>query len=202
MGFKKRKPAVFLDRDGTLIPDSGYLNRASQVKLYRGTAEALRLLRRAGYYVFVVTNQSGVARGYFSESAVKAVHRKLLALLRAKGAKVDAIFYCPHYPGGKVKTLAKVCDCRKPKTGMVKQALRKYPVDLKRSFAVGDKIDDLQLARNAKLAGGILVGTGKGRESQMEIKGTPLAKCKVVSNVLMAAKYILKSAQSRNPHGR
>lgn len=195
MGFKKQKPAVFFDRDGTLIPDSGYLNRVSQVKLYGGTAEALRLLRRSGFYVFVVTNQSGVARGYFPESAVKAVHRKLQALLRAKSAKADAIFYCPYYPSGKVKTLAKVCDCRKPKTGMVKQALRKYPVDLERSYVVGDKIDDLQLARNAKLAGGILVRTGNGRESEKKLKGTALAKCAVVSDVLKAALCILKNSK-------
>ncbi len=189
------RPAVFLDRDGTLIPDMGYLSNPSHVKLYRGTAEALRLLRQAGFHLFVVTNQSGVARGYFPESTVKVVHRKLQALLRAEGAAVDTFFYCPHYETGKIKRYSRVCDCRKPKTGMVKQALKKCPVDLKHSYVVGDKIDDLQLARNAKVAQGILVRTGNGHMSEKRLKIAPLAKSIVVSDVLRAAQWILKNSK-------
>lgn len=188
---KLRRPAVFLDRDGTLIPDLGYLGDPKRVRLYRGTAEALRLLRRAGFYLFVVTNQSGVARGYFPENTVKAVHKKLQDMLKPKDARIDHFFYCPHYPEGKIKRYTKVCDCRKPKPGMVKQALRKYSVDLRHSYVVGDKIDDLQLARNAKVAQGILVRTGYGRKSEKLLKATPLAKSVVVSDVLGAARFIL-----------
>jgi D-glycero-D-manno-heptose 1,7-bisphosphate phosphatase len=190
-----KRPAVFLDRDGTLIPDLGYLSEPSQVRLYAGTARALRLLREAGFFLFVVTNQSGVARGYFRESTVKAVHRKLQAILKNKGAAVDAFFYCPHYPGGKIKRYSKACDCRKPKTGMVKQALQKYKVDLRRSYVIGDKIDDLQLARNAKAAQGLLVRTGNGRMSEARLKTTPLAKTQVVPNLLRAAQWILRDSQ-------
>lgn len=190
MGIKKR-PAVFLDRDGTLIPDMEYLAKPEHVSLYLGTVEALKLLRKSGFYLFVVTNQSGVARGYFSEETVKAVHRKLQSMLKAKGARLDAFYYCPHYPTGKIKKFAIVCDCRKPKIGMIQQALRKYPVDLKHSYVVGDKISELQLARNAGTSQGILVRTGSGRKSEKELEAKPIAKSAVVSDILKAAKYIL-----------
>jgi D-glycero-D-manno-heptose 1,7-bisphosphate phosphatase len=186
-----KRPAVFLDRDGTLIADAEYLSQPSQIKLFTNTAEALRLLRKAGFYLFVVSNQSGVARGYFPESMVRKVHQKLQQMLKARGARIDAFFYCPHYPGGKVKALSRVCDCRKPRIGMIKQALRKYPVDLKRSYVVGDKMDDLLLARKAKLAGGLLVRTGNGRKNEKKLKATPLPKSFVVSDILGAARWIL-----------
>jgi len=191
MAFKLR-PAVFLDRDGTLMLDLGYLGDPAKVKLYKGTAEALKLLRRAGFYLFVVSNQSGVARGYFPESSVKAVNRRLQDLLKAKGARIDAFFYCPHYKEGSVKRYVKVCDCRKPKPGMVKQTLGKYPVDLRHSYMVGDKIDDLQLARNAKLAKGFLVRTGNGRKSEKKLKAHPVAGSRVVPGLLEAAHEILR----------
>src|ERR1700679_804752 len=115
----KKRPAVFFDRDGTLIADTGYLNNPSQIKLFSKTAGALKSLRKAGFYLFVVTNQSGVARGYFSEAQVKKVHQSLRRMLKVKGAKIDAFFYCPHHPQGKEKSFSKKCDCRKPPPGMV-----------------------------------------------------------------------------------
>src|SRR5258708_3509777 len=175
-----RRPAVFLDRDGTRIHDAGFLSRPSEVKLFPGSAEALRLLRGAGYRLFVVSNQSGVARGYFQEGSVKIANRRTQSLLKAKGARIDHFFYCPHYPQGKVKSLAIVCDCRKPNPGMIKKAARLYPLDLKRSYVVGDKIDDLMLARKARVAAGILVRTGKGRRSEKKLTSTKLGKSVVV----------------------
>lgn len=186
-----KKPAVFLDRDGTLIRDAEYLSDPSQIHLFSNTPIALKLLKKAGYLLLVVSNQSGVARGYFPENMIGKVHVRLRALLKAKGAGVDAFFYCPHYPKGSVKKYSKVCSCRKPKTGMVRQALRKYPIDLKRSFVVGDKMDDLLLGQNAKLGGSILVGTGKGKEHQKRLMMEPLAKTWVASDILGAAKLIL-----------
>lgn len=188
----RRKPAVFLDRDGTLIHDAGFLNRPSQVKLFPGTAPALKMLRKAGFYLLVVSNQSGVARGYFPESSVKIANRKIQSLLRTRGAWVDRFFYCPHYPGGQVKSLAVVCSCRKPKPGMVRQAARLFPIDLKRSYVVGDKMDDLLLTRKSRLAGGILVKTGKGKKSQKELAKRPVPKSVVVTDILAAARHILK----------
>jgi D-glycero-D-manno-heptose 1,7-bisphosphate phosphatase len=192
----EKKPAVFLDRDGTLIADAVYLKDPSQVKLFSQTAGALKALRKAGYYLFVVTNQSGVARGYFSEALVKKVHQRLQSLLKAKGAKIDAFFYCPHYPQGKVKSFSKKCDCRKPSPGMVKQALKRYAIDLKKSYVVGDKMDDLLLARNAKAAQGILVRTGNGRESERELKKMKLQNNVVVSNLAQAARWILSRKEA------
>ncbi|HXL72130.1 MAG TPA: HAD family hydrolase [bacterium] len=187
----KKRPAVFFDRDGTLIKDVGYLKHSAQVKLFSQTVWVLKILRKAGFYLFVVTNQSGVARGYFSEAEVKKVHQKIRLMLKAQGAKIDAFFYCPHHPQGKVKSLSKICNCRKPSPGMVKQALRRYPIDLKKSYAVGDKLDDVLLARNAKLAAGLLVRTGNGRKSERELKERKLKNSVVVSNLTQAAKWIL-----------
>jgi D,D-heptose 1,7-bisphosphate phosphatase len=187
----KKRPAVFLDRDGTLIKDVGYLKYPSQIKLFRQTAGALKALRKAGFYLLVVSNQSGVARGYFSEAQVKKVHQKLQRMLKVQDAKIDAFFYCPHHPQGKVKSLSKHCDCRKPSTGMIRQALKRYPVDLKKSYVVGDKIDDLLLAYNAKVSGGILVRTGNGRKSERDLKKLKLKKSVVVSNLAQAAQWIL-----------
>jgi D-glycero-D-manno-heptose 1,7-bisphosphate phosphatase len=185
-----KRPAVFLDRDGTIIADAEYLSDPSQIKLFSKTPEALRLLRKAGFYLFVVSNQSGVARGYFSEGMVRTVHQRLQRMLKAKGTHIDAFFYCPHYPDGKVKAYSKVCNCRKPAIGMIQQAARKYPIDLKHSYVVGDKMDDLLLACKAKLAGGLLVRTGNGRRSEKKLKITSLPKSAVVSDILGAAKWI------------
>ncbi len=187
---KSRRPAVFLDRDGTIIADAEYLSQPSQIELFSKTPAALKLLRKAGFYLFVVSNQSGVARGFFPESMVRKVHQRLQQMLKAKGARIDAFFYCPHYKNGLVKAYSKLCDCRKPAIGMIRQAVRKYPIDLKRSYVVGDKMDDLLLARKAKLAGGLLVRTGNGRKNEKKLKAHPLPKCEVVSDILGAAKWI------------
>lgn len=191
------KPAVFLDRDGTLMHDLGYLADPEKVRLFSRTGAALRSLKRAGFLLFVLTNQSGVARGYFPEAQVRKTHRRLQTLLRVEGAGVDAYFYCPHHPHGKVKSLSRVCDCRKPKTGMVKQALRRYPVDLKRSYMVGDKLDDVLLAHNAGMARGLLVCAGKGLQSSKKMKAMPPGSSRIVHNIGQAAKWILAQKGAR-----
>jgi D-glycero-D-manno-heptose 1,7-bisphosphate phosphatase len=185
---KIKRPAVFFDRDGTLIRDVGYLSRPSQIHVYQGVYKALRKLKRQGYWIFVVTNQSGVARGYFSESRVRQIHRILQKKLKAQKAGVDHFYYCPHYPKGTVRGYAKLCSCRKPKSGMVRQALKSFPVDLKKSYVVGDKLDDLGLAKSAKLAAGLLVRTGNGRASEKQLKKNQAV---VVNGVSQAVNYIL-----------
>ncbi len=112
-------------------------------------------------------------------------------MLKARGARVDAFFYCPHYPDGPVKAFAKACDCRKPEIGMIKQAAGKYSIDLKHSYVIGDKMDDLLLGRKAKLAGSLLVRTGNGRKSERKLMAEPLPKTSAVSDILGAAKWIL-----------
>ncbi len=139
--------AVFLDRDGTLIEEVGYLDRPERVELYPYSAEAIRALNRAGLRIVMVTNQSGVARGFFSESVVHAVHEHIEQLLAGAGAHIDAYYYCPHHPDGKVAEYARACDCRKPARGLVDRAVRELGIDPRRSFTVGDRWLDVALAR-------------------------------------------------------
>ena len=148
------RPAVFLDRDGTIAEEVGYLNHASRFRIFPFAAEAIRRLNGAGLPVVVVTNQSGVGRGYFPESLVRTVNELMTQQLAAVEARIDAIYYCPH-------TSADNCDCRKPKTGMLERAAREHALDLRRSFVVGDRYGDVELARNAQ-ARSVLVRTGYG----------------------------------------
>lgn len=148
------RPAVFLDRDGTICEEVGYLNHLSRFRMFSFVAAALRRLNDAGFRLIVVSNQSGVARGYFPESLVQQVNQVMVGQLSDAGAKVDAVYYCPHASSDN-------CDCRKPKTGMLERAAREHSIDLQRAFVVGDRHGDIELARNAH-ARGILVRTGYG----------------------------------------
>lgn len=142
-----RRPAAFLDRDGVLNIDHGYAHRPDQLDWVAGAPQAVRLLNEAGYIVVVVTNQSGVARGYFPEAAVKLFHAAMQEGLEAHGAHIDAFYYCPHHPEGAVRELAIRCRCRKPATGMLEQAARDWPIDPARSFMIGDRDDDVTAAK-------------------------------------------------------
>ena len=121
---RTRRPAAFFDRDGVLNVDHGYVHRTEQLEWVAGAPESVRLLNEAGYYVLVITNQSGVARGFFDEAAVKAFHAHMQNVLAEKGAHIDAFYYCPHHPEGTVKAFAMACNCRKPRSVMLEQALR------------------------------------------------------------------------------
>ncbi len=188
----KKKPAVFLDRDGTLMVNIDYIHHPEKVKLFAKTVDSLKKLRKAGFYLVIVTNQSGAARGYFKIADIHSVNRHLQKLLKAQGASLDAFFYCPHHVKGVVKSLTKECDCRKPRTGMVKQALKKFPIDLSRSYVVGDNRGDVELAKNAGMAAGILVRTGHGRRAQHELKNLKMKNKHVVAGIAQATKWILK----------
>jgi D-glycero-D-manno-heptose 1,7-bisphosphate phosphatase len=148
------RPAVFLDRDGTITEEVGYLNHATRFRMFPFAAAAIRRLNEAGLPVIVVTNQSGVGRGYFPESLVHTVNELMTQQLARAGAKIDAVYYCPH-------TSAENCNCRKPRTGMLDRAALEHALDLRRSFVVGDRFGDMELARNAR-ARSILVRTGYG----------------------------------------
>jgi histidinol-phosphate phosphatase family protein len=133
--------AVFLDRDDTMARDVPYCSRPEDFELFPNTAKAIKLLNEHGYSVIVVTNQSGVARGYFTEDVLDQIHRKMLRQLAEEGARIDGIYYCPHHPDEN-------CECRKPKPQMVLQAVNEHDIDLKRSFMVGDKPMDIRLGQN------------------------------------------------------
>jgi D-glycero-D-manno-heptose 1,7-bisphosphate phosphatase len=151
--------AVFLDRDGTVNEEVGYLSDLKQLRLIPGAGPAIKRLNEAGLKVVVVTNQSGIARGYFSESFVRETHELLKRLLGEQGARIDGIYYCPHHPKAGVSPYTTVCDCRKPGTGMIDQAAQDLAIDVKASFVVGDKWSDVELGRRAG-ARAILVTSG------------------------------------------
>jgi D-glycero-D-manno-heptose 1,7-bisphosphate phosphatase len=150
---KDVRPAAFLDRDGVLNVDHGYVYDPDQFEWIAGAPEAVRLLNEAGYTVIVVTNQSGVARGYYDEAAVKALHAYMQNQLAAAGAHIDAFYYCPHHPDGIVKELTMTCQCRKPGTGMLEQAAREWPIDSAGSFMIGDKDADMAAAAAFNIRG-------------------------------------------------
>jgi D-glycero-D-manno-heptose 1,7-bisphosphate phosphatase len=148
-----RRPAAFLDRDGVLNVDHGYTHQPERLEWIDGAPEAVRLLNETGYFVFVVTNQSGIARGYYDEDAVKSFHAHMQKSLAAHGAHVDAFYYCPHHPEGTIKSLAVRCRCRKPGPGMLEQAADEWPIDLGTSFLIGDKDEDMAAANAFKIRG-------------------------------------------------
>jgi D-glycero-D-manno-heptose 1,7-bisphosphate phosphatase len=147
------RPAAFLDRDGVLNIDHGYVYRPDQLEWIAGASAAVRLLNEAGFYVLVVTNQSGVARGFYDEAAVRQFHTHMQAELARRGARIDAFYYCPHHPAGTVKGYAVSCACRKPGIALFEQAARDWPIDLNRSFLIGDKDSDMAAATALKIRG-------------------------------------------------
>lgn len=184
------KPAVFLDRDGTLIDDPDYLDHLDQIAIYPWTADALRLLRRAGFALVVVTNQSGVGRGLYSEAFVAEVHAQLDADLARGGASIDAWLHCPHYEASTDPRYALACECRKPKPGLVQRAAADLDLDLSRSVVVGDRWSDIGLAR-AVGAAGILVETGAGaRQARRPVDG--LSADAIVPTLAEATSWILR----------
>jgi D-glycero-D-manno-heptose 1,7-bisphosphate phosphatase len=153
-----RKPALFLDRDGVINHDQGYLYRAEDFTWIAGAVATIRHFNHAGYWVFVVTNQSGVARGYYRESDVRQLHLWINHQLASEEARIDAFYYCPHYPGAPLAAYNCVCNCRKPKPGMIRQALTEWPVAVEQSFLVGDSPSDIECARNAGIPGYLFTG--------------------------------------------
>ena len=156
-----KRPAVFLDRDGTINEQMGYVNHISRFVLLPGAAEGIRLLNSHGYLAIVLSNQSGVARGYFPMALIDRVHAHMEDLLAKEGAHIDGIFFCPHYPRGIVPEYSVVCDCRKPGTGMVQKACEKFDIDMRNSYVIGDRCSDIELAVRSHLQG-IMVRTGYG----------------------------------------
>jgi D,D-heptose 1,7-bisphosphate phosphatase len=153
------RPAAFLDRDGVLIEDTGYVHRPDQVKWLPGAKSAVKKLNDAGFFVFLVTNQAGVARGYYSEADVSRLHCWMTQELAAVGAHLDAIYYCPHHPDGISLTYKMICACRKPAPGLLLRALAEWPVRREGSFLIGDKAIDLQAAEAAEIPGHLFNGS-------------------------------------------
>lgn len=187
-----KRPAVFLDRDGTIIEDVGYLRELSQIDLLPWSPDAIRMLNEAGFAVVVITNQSGVARGYFDEAHVQATHAALDAALQAHAARIDAYYYCPHYPGSANPHYNVECDCRKPAPGLLRQAAHDLSIDLERSWMVGDFWRDVE----AGLAAGtrtILIRTGRGGQHRPAPPDAPQPDA-ILNDLMEAAGWILRNS--------
>ena len=157
------KRAVFIDRDGTISEEVGYINHLSRFRLFPYSAAALKQLHEDGYLAIVITNQAGVARGYFSEEMVQAIHKRMSEELEASGTTLDAIYYCAHHPSVGEPPFRLDCDCRKPKPGLLLRAARDLDIDLANSWMVGDRYSDIELAANAGVKSAlVLSGYGRG----------------------------------------
>ncbi len=161
-------PTVFLDRDGTLIEEVGYLSHLDRIVLYPWSIESVKLLNRAGFKVVVVTNQAGVARGLFDEDFIDEAHRFLDQKFSDGGATIDKFYYCPHHPEASVEAYRSECDCRKPKAGMLWKAAQELQLELSHSFVIGDRLSDLRLGQ-AVGARSLLVRTGYGETTAREL---------------------------------
>lgn len=158
-----RRPALFIDRDGTISEEVGYVNHPSRFRLFPYAAEAVKFLNDYDWLAIVITNQAGVARGYFSEEIIVQIHEQLTRELKNRGARLDAIYYCAHHPTVGEPPYRSDCNCRKPKTGLIERAAADFEIDLERSWMVGDRYGDVELAHNAGLHSAlVLSGYGRG----------------------------------------
>ncbi|HEY5220725.1 MAG TPA: HAD family hydrolase [Candidatus Paceibacterota bacterium] len=169
---KKKRPAVFLDRDGTIIRQVELLHKPSQLKLFPAAAPAIKAFNKMGYLVVIVTNQPVVARGMIGPKEVDHIHAVLIDRLGKRGATIDAVYYCPHHPLANVKKYRMVCKCRKPAPGMILQAAKDHGIDLKKSFLIGDSTQDILAGNRAKVKM-ILVRTGHGGKDPWQHEGKP-----------------------------
>jgi len=183
---------VFIDRDGTLTEEVGYINHPSRLRLYPWSAQAIKALNQNDLRTIVVTNQAGIARGYFTEDLVTQVHEKLRAEMSREGACLDAIYYCPHHPSVGEAPYRQDCNCRKPKPGMLYRAVQELGVDLRRSFVVGDRYGDVELAHNAGARSiFVLCGYGLG-EYEYQRQNWRVQPDWIAQNLLEATEIIFR----------
>ena len=193
------KRAVFLDRDGNVCEDVGYLGDPSKLVVFPYAAEAVRRLNESSMLAILVTNQSGVARGHFGEDAVLRVHDRLERELARGGARLDGIYYCPHHPTIGQPPYRQSCECRKPRPGMLVRAAADHDIDLSQSFVVGDKNSDVRLAHEAG-ARAVLVRTGYGRgEWEYDRATWPRQPEHVAETLEDAVEWILDEAGKEQP---
>src|SRR5688572_29390065 len=187
------RPAVFLDRDGTLNEDVSFLDRLSELRLFPWTADAIRLLNRAGFRTVVTTNQSGVGRGIFPEPFVGTVHTEIDARLARAGARIDRYFYCPHHPDKAFGSYLRVCECRKPCPGMILTAAREMRLDLTRSVMVGDRRMDVASGHAAGVRA-VLVRTGVGAAEEQALADGEERPDAILDNLMEAVGWILRNS--------
>ena len=187
----EKRPAFFLDRDGVVAEEVGYMNHLSRLQVYPFAAEAIKKIRAAGYAAVVVTNQAGVARGYFPEELIQMVHDKMERELSTDGARLDGVYYCPHHPSVGEPPYRKKCNCRKPRPGMIEQAVKELGLTLEGSVVVGDRYTEVEMAHGLGLrAALVLTGSGQGEYEYLS-KGWTKQPEWVVEDLLDAVKKII-----------
>ena len=172
-----KRRAVFLDRDGTINVEKNYLHKIADFEFISGAQEAIKKLKDAGFLVIVVSNQSGIGRGYFDEQAVETLHQYVQSELAAYGTSIDAFYFCPHHPEKGLGSYKVACDCRKGNPGMLLQAAQEYEIDLQKSFMVGDKLADIEAGERAGCKS-ILVLTGYGATTTLKTEAATVEKCR------------------------
>jgi D-glycero-D-manno-heptose 1,7-bisphosphate phosphatase len=187
-----RNKAIFIDKDGTLIPDIPYNVDPEKISLQEGALQGLRQLQDAGFLLIIISNQSGVARGIFKEEALLPVQQKIESLLSEKGVVLDGFYYCPHYPNAVVKEYAIECDCRKPQPGMLLKAARDLEIDLSQSWMIGDILNDVEAGKKAGCKT-VLIMNGNSEEKSDTPVRTPDYKSK---NIEEAAAQILQHVKN------
>ncbi len=185
---RRKRPAVFLDRDGTIIKQVELLHKVSEIKLLPKAAQAIRELNLLGHLTVILTNQPVVARGIIAPKEVDEIHAVLIGRLQKGGAKIDAVYFCPHHPEATLKKYRMRCKCRKPEIGMILAAAKKHGINLKKSFIVGDSTQDILAGNRAKLKT-ILVKTGHGGKDPWQYEGKPDF---VVKNLSEAVRVVKK----------
>jgi D-glycero-D-manno-heptose 1,7-bisphosphate phosphatase len=190
------RPAILFDRDGTLMVEMGYIAHPALVRPYAVTTQALQLARAGGFVLAVVTNQSGVARGWLGETELEAVHRRMQEILAAGGASLDAVYYCPHHPQGTVAAYRQVCRCRKPQVALGEAAISDLGIDRARSWAIGDKVSDIRFGLALGLRA-CLVRTGFGAYEEWKLREEGLTNVHVAGDVLEAVKWALAEKEKQ-----
>jgi len=187
----KREGAIFLDRDGTVNEEAGHLDSLTKLTLIPQAFAAIEKINKSGLNAVVITNQSGVARGYFTEEFVSEVHLRIQEMLGKRGAHIDAFYYCPHHPTEGQGGYTKPCRCRKPGTGMLLQAAQDLNIDLRLSYMIGDSLKDIETALRAG-AKGVLVRTGYGREAERELPSSEVCPEHIADDILDAVYWIMQ----------
>jgi D-glycero-D-manno-heptose 1,7-bisphosphate phosphatase len=186
--------AVFIDRDGTISEEVGYINHASRFRLFPYSASAIKLLNDNGWLAIITTNQAGVARGYFTEEMISTVHQRLTDGIESEGAKLDGIYYCAHHPSLGEAPYRLECDCRKPKPGLISKAAQDLEIDLSESWMVGDRYSDIEVARNAGVKSAfVLSGYGRGEWEHQRASWKHQPDI-VAEHLLAAVKQIVETA--------
>jgi len=187
------RPAVFLDRDGTLIEERGYLDRLEDLQIFPWTGDSLRLLKRAGFVTVVVTNQSAIGRGLIDEAFLNRVHAAIDARLASSGGRIDRYCFCPHFPESRIERYRQVCACRKPAPGMILQACREMDLDPARSVMIGDRWLDVACGRAAGTRAAVLARSGHGASEADAAPPDGVRADAILNNLMEAVGWILRT---------